>query len=107
MSPLRQFRVVAYLEGVSFLLLLGVAMPLKYLADLPLAVRVMGSVHGALFVVFVVTLVRAAWSRSWPITRPAWMFASSLVPFGMLVLDRALQRELLGAGSDGQKLPSP
>lgn len=94
MTPLRQFRVIAFLEGISYLLLLGVAMPLKYLADLPLAVRVMGSVHGALFVVFVVTLARAAWARRWPFTRPAWMFASSLLPFGMLVLDRALKREL-------------
>lgn len=107
MSSLRQFRVVAYVEGISFLLLLGVAMPLKYLADLPLAVRIMGSLHGALFVAFVVTLARAAGSRGWPVTRSAWMFASSLVPFGMLVLDRALQRELSGAASAGEKLPAP
>ncbi|MDF3069508.1 MAG: rane protein [Polyangiaceae bacterium] len=93
-KSLGQFRVVAYLEGISYLLLLGVAMPLKYLADLPLAVRVMGSVHGALFVAFVVTLVRAAWARRWPISRPTWMFATSLVPFGMVVLDRAVRREL-------------
>lgn len=94
MDQLRQFRVVAYAEGISYLLLLGVAMPLKYLADLPLAVRVMGSLHGALFVAFVVALGRAAWARSWPLTRSAWMFASSLVPLGMLVLDRALGAEL-------------
>jgi integral membrane protein len=93
-KQLRQLRVVAYTEGISYLLLLGVAMPLKYLADLPLAVRVMGSVHGALFVAFVVLLARAAWSRKWPAGRPVWMFASSLVPFGMIVLDRALQSEL-------------
>jgi len=93
-SPLRQFRVVAYLEGISYLLLLGVAMPLKYWAGLPAAVRVMGSLHGALFVVFVIALARAAAARSWPLTRTAWVFASSLVPFGMLFLDRALQREL-------------
>lgn len=93
-SQLRQFRVVAYLEGISYLLLLGVAMPLKYLADLPLAVRIMGSLHGLLFVAFVVALARAAWARRWPLTRPLWMFATSLVPFGMVVLDRALGREL-------------
>jgi integral membrane protein len=93
-TPLRQFRVVAYLEGLSYLLLLGVAMPLKYLADLPVAVRVVGSVHGLLFVAFVVALARAALARSWPVTRSAWMFVSSLVPFGMLILDRALRREL-------------
>lgn len=94
MNQLRQFRVVAYVEGLSYLLLLGVAMPLKYLADVPLAVRVAGSAHGLLFVAFVVALARVAWARRWPVTRAAWMFASSLVPFGMLVLDRALSQEL-------------
>jgi integral membrane protein len=47
-----------------------------------------------LFVAFVVALARAALARSWPVTRSAWMFVSSLVPFGMLILDRALRREL-------------
>lgn len=101
MSQLRQFRVVAFLEGISYLLLLGVAMPLKYWADVPLAVRVMSSVHGALFVAFVVALARATLARRWPPMRPAWMFASSLVPFGMLVLDRAVRHELEGEGADG------
>lgn len=94
MTSLRQFRVVAFLEGVSYLLLLLVAMPLKYYAGLPLAVRVMGSVHGLLFVTFVVALLRATLARRWRLRRPLWMFVSSLVPFGMLVLDRALREEL-------------
>ncbi|RYZ08248.1 MAG: DUF3817 domain-containing protein [Myxococcales bacterium] len=98
-QSLRQFRVVAYLEGISYLLLLGVAMPLKYLADLPLAVRIAGSAHGVLFVAFVVALTRAALARRWRVTRPAWMFATSLVPFGMVLLDRELRRELALARS--------
>jgi integral membrane protein len=102
-SQLRQFRVVAYLEGISYLLLLGVAMPLKYLADLPLAVRIMGSLHGALFVAFAVTLARAAGAQRWPVARAAWMFASSLVPLGMLVLDRALRSELSDATPAAEK----
>ncbi|MSP17466.1 MAG: DUF3817 domain-containing protein, partial [Myxococcales bacterium] len=46
-TPIGRLRVVAFAEGCSFLLLLGVAMPLKYLAGLPLAVRLVGSLHGA------------------------------------------------------------
>ena len=49
-SPLNRLRVVAFWEGVSFLVLLGVAMPLKYLAGWPLAVRVVGMAHGILFI---------------------------------------------------------
>ena len=56
MTALRQLRLVAFLEGSSFLVLLFIAMPLKYLAGLPLAVRVAGSVHGLLFLVFLAAL---------------------------------------------------
>ena len=56
MTPLRQLRLVALLEGTSFVVLLFIAMPLKYLADLPLAVRIVGSVHGALFLMFLAVL---------------------------------------------------
>ena len=58
MTALRQLRLVALLEGASFLVLLFVAMPLKYLAGMPLAVRIAGSIHGALFIAFVVALYR-------------------------------------------------
>ncbi|RYZ34498.1 MAG: DUF3817 domain-containing protein, partial [Myxococcaceae bacterium] len=53
MSALRQLRLIAFLEGLSFLGLLFVAMPVKYLLGQPLAVRVAGSVHGLLFLLFV------------------------------------------------------
>lgn len=56
MNTLRRLRIIAFLEGLSFLVLLFIAMPLKYLADMPLAVRIAGSVHGGLFLVFLAVL---------------------------------------------------
>jgi integral membrane protein len=94
MAELRQLRVIAFLEGLSFVLLLFVAMPLKYWAGLPLAVRIMGSVHGLLFVAFCWALFRAAVERDWPPRRWLAAFVSSLLPFGTFVFDRSLQREL-------------
>ena len=94
MNALRIFRVIGFLEGMSFLLLLLVAMPLKYIFDLPLAVRITGSVHGLLFILFVAALFRVATKRSWPPRRSLAAFVASLVPFGTFVLDRALKREL-------------
>ncbi len=94
MKPLEQFRVVALAEGVSYVVLVFVAMPLKYFADAPLAVRIVGALHGALFVLFVVTLLRAASDRRWPLLRWAVAFASSLVPFGTFVFDRSLRKEM-------------
>lgn len=94
---LQLFRKVAFAEGVSFLLLLGVAMPLKYLAGQPLAVRVVGSAHGLLFVAYA-ALVALLWlRRRWTFSFASWAMALSLVPFGTFWLDRQL-----GAGA-----PSP
>jgi integral membrane protein len=96
-SFLRQLRVVAWIEGISFVILLFVAMPLKYYAGLPLAVRVVGSLHGLLFVAFCGSLLRAAIACEWPLRRSALAFISSLVPFGTFVFDRSLKREIEGA----------
>ena len=93
-SFLRQLRVVAFLEGLSFVLLLFVAMPLKYYAGLPLAVRIVGSVHGLLFVAFCWALFRAAVACDWPLRRSLLAFVSSLLPFGTFVFDRSLKREI-------------
>jgi integral membrane protein len=96
-SFLRQLRVVAFLEGLSFVILLFVAMPLKYYAGLPLAVRVVGSLHGLLFVAFCGALLRAAIACEWPLRRSSLAFISSLVPFGTFLFDRSLKREIEGA----------
>lgn len=94
---MQQLRVVAFLEGVSFVLLLFVAMPLKYYAGLPLAVRIVGSLHGLLFVVFCWALLRAAVACEWPLRRSLLAFVASLLPFGTFVFDRSLKREIAAA----------
>ena len=94
MSALRQLRLVALLEGTSFLVLLFVAMPLKYLAGLPLAVRIVGSVHGLLFLMFLAALYRAGSQRGWPLSRWLVAFVASVVPFGTFVFDSSLRREI-------------
>lgn len=97
MSALRQLRWVALVEGLSFLLLLFVAMPLKYLAGQPQAVKVVGMAHGLLFVAFLAALARAHWARGWGLGRSALALLTSLVPFGTFALDVSLRRELAQA----------
>lgn len=94
MMSLQKLRLVAFLEGVSFLLLLFVAMPLKYFAGLPLAVRIVGLAHGLLFILFVIALLRAATGHKWPLRRAVTAFVASLLPFGTLVFDRSLRSEI-------------
>jgi integral membrane protein len=96
MTSLRQLRLIAFIEGVSFLVLLFVAMPLKYLAGLPLAVRIAGSIHGVLFIGFVLILIWVSIARAWPFRRSLLAFVSSIVPFGTFVFDASLRREIAG-----------
>ena len=84
-------RRLTLLEGVSFLLLLGVAMPLKYFAGMPMAVKVFGWVHGLLFVSFCFALLRTMLITGWSFRRAATVFIASLLPFGPFVLDRRMR----------------
>jgi integral membrane protein len=86
-SALGRLRIIAFLEGISFLVLLGIAMPLKYLAGVPQAVRVVGMAHGVLFVLFVLLLIQVAIEKSWSFKKSALSFVSSLVPFGTFYAD--------------------
>ena len=90
-STRRQLLWVARLEGISYLVLLGVAMPLKYAAGLPLAVRISGAIHGLLFVGFVLALVRVGSEERWPLRRAARWFVASLVPLALFFLERELR----------------
>jgi integral membrane protein len=81
MSLERTFRLVAYAEGASFLVLLLIAMPLKYWAGLPLAVRVVGSLHGLLFVLYVVLVIAAFLARRFDVRTAAFALLASLLPF--------------------------
>lgn len=92
-TPIGTLRLVGKLEGVSFLLLLFVAMPLKYALGFPLAVRVVGMAHGVLFLAFCYQLSQVASERDWPLAKSARAFVAALVPFGPFVLDRHLATE--------------
>ena len=89
-------RRIAYVEGWSYILLLFVAMPLKYLLDQPLAVRLVGAAHGGLFLALVAVLLACWIAHRWSVPRVALVGIASLVPFGTFWADRHLacwQRE--------------
>lgn len=92
-SMVGRLRVAGFLEGTSFLLLLGIAMPLKYLAGRPEAVQVVGMAHGILFLAYV-ALVLLAWrEQRWPHRTTAWLLLAAFLPFGPFVADARLLRE--------------
>ncbi|MEW9669329.1 DUF3817 domain-containing protein [Ammoniphilus sp. 3BR4] len=89
--PIGRLRAIGLIEGVSFLLLLGIAMPLKYIAGIPEAVRVVGAIHGLLFVLYIMAVAHVTYRFRWSIAKVIGAVAASLVPFGNFILDRKLR----------------
>lgn len=89
-APIPLLRRVALLEGISFLVLLLIAMPLKYLAQMPLAVKYVGWLHGVLFIAFCAALLRAFLAVRPPILQAAWVFLTGLLPGGPFLAERTL-----------------
>ncbi|MCG5052947.1 MAG: DUF3817 domain-containing protein [Myxococcales bacterium] len=93
-TSVSRLRRIGFVEGLSFLVLLLIAMPLKYAAGMPLAVKYVGWVHGALFVAYVVALGQATSAMMWrPLTAVA-LFVAAVVPGGTFVADRWLKKQV-------------
>ena len=92
-TPLGRFRVIGIIEGISYLVLLGIAMPLKYFLDMPAAVKIAGSLHGLFFVLYILALAHVTLKNRWSILRVIGAFIASLLPFGNFVLDARLRNE--------------
>jgi integral membrane protein len=88
----RTFEVVACLEGLSLLLLLFVAMPLKYLAGMPVATRVVGLIHGLAFLAYAVVLLDALATRQWPGRTVALGLLAAFLPAGTVLFVARLRR---------------
>lgn len=91
-SSLGRLRIIAFLEGCSFLLL-GFTMILKYKYDMPGPNMVVGSAHGALFIVYVLLLIQVGIQREWSWGKMLLGFIASLIPFGTFYADVKLFRE--------------
>ena len=92
-TPLGWLRTIALTEGVSFVVLLCIAMPLKYLADIPEAVAVVGQIHGGLFVLYVIT-VFAVWKPlNWSFQKLAVALIAAVLPLGTFFFEAHLRRE--------------
>lgn len=92
-TALGQFRMISITEGISYIVLLFIAMPLKYWADMPMAVRIVGSAHGFLFVVYIVGLLRVWIAEKWNIFKVLLAFVLSVIPFGAFLFELPLKRE--------------
>lgn len=86
-------RLISFLEGLSFLLLLGVAMPLKYMFDQPFLVPYAGMTHGVLFLLFIVILVVVCHRQGWGIGMLLLGLLASVLPFAPFVFERYIKNK--------------
>ncbi len=84
----KMFRIVGILEGLSFLLLLFIAMPLKYMFDEPLAVTYLGRGHGFLFLAYVALALNLTVAGTWPTKRLLGAILAAVLPFGPFVFEK-------------------
>jgi integral membrane protein len=99
-KSLDRFRKVAFAEGLSFLVLLGIAMPLKYFANWDKAVKYIGMLHGILFVAFILLAFDVFTKFRKPFVWLIKAFFASLLPFGTFIFDRELKKD-----ADSLRLP--
>ncbi|SHF28771.1 DUF3817 domain-containing protein [Streptoalloteichus hindustanus] len=91
-AALTRFRIAAYVVGVGLLALVLVAMPLKYFADQPLLVQVVGPVHGFLYAVYLLITFDLAVRSKWPVLRTLGVLVAGTIPFVSFVAERKVVR---------------
>jgi integral membrane protein len=93
-AALLRYRVVAYVVGVGLVVLVCIGVPLKYLADDPAVVKVVGPLHGALFIVYLLVTADLAWRCRWSLVRTGLVMVAGTVPFMSFVAERLVTRRL-------------
>ncbi|MFY0758281.1 DUF3817 domain-containing protein [Metabacillus dongyingensis] len=91
-SPIGRFRLMGFIEGASLLILLFIAMPLKHLAGIPMAVTIVGSLHGFFFITYLLIIAYTTYKIRWSF---AWVFSAvavAFIPFGNMILDARLKK---------------
>lgn len=92
MRRIKNLRMIGIAEGISFLVLLLIAMPLKYYFDLPMAVKIVGWAHGILFIAYVAIVFLSIRLMKWNLIGVGIALAASLIPLGTFFLDKGWKK---------------
>ena len=84
---IKVFRIIRYLEGISYILLLFIAVPIKYYANDPSLVKLLGMPHGLLFVAYVTLSIVNSKKHNWNFIKTVVVLISSIIPFGTFYVD--------------------
>jgi len=94
-SSLNRLRVLAFLEGISLLILVFVSLPLKYMFGITTISAIVGPVHGILFILFVVNTINVGTEYHWKFKQTTWkVLLACVIPFGTFYIDRKILKKL-------------
>lgn len=86
-----RLRLIGYIEGLSLLVLLFIAVPLKYMASNPSLTKTMGPIHGALFLLFIFNTLSVGVEQKWKFRQTTWkVILACIIPFGTFYVDRKI-----------------
>jgi integral membrane protein len=91
-TQIGRLRIIAFVEGVSFLVILFVTMPLKYYANMPQPNKIFGMAHGLLFILYVLAVVQSKIQYEWSFKKTVLALLASIIPFGTFWADAKLFR---------------
>ncbi|WP_373031208.1 DUF3817 domain-containing protein [Sulfurovum sp.] len=94
MSELQKFRLINKIEGISFIILLFIAMPMKYSFGYPMATKVVGMLHGLLVFAFIYQIIEAKKEAGFTLKESALYTILSLIPFGSFYTDKLLAKKM-------------
>lgn len=94
MSLLKIFRIIAFLEGLSYVLLLFIAVPIKYLNNDPSYVKMLGMPHGLLFMGYIALAIVLRTDNQWIKNNFFMVLMASVIPFGTFVVEKKLNKKI-------------
>ncbi|MCG8327378.1 MAG: DUF3817 domain-containing protein [Chitinophagales bacterium] len=90
-----RFRLIAFLEGISLIILVFIGMPFKYYVDAPVLVEVVGPIHGGLFLLYVILALQIGIEQEWKFFKKTWLvLLASFIPFGTFYIDYKILKPL-------------
>lgn len=94
-SKTGRLRIIGFLEGISLLFLVFVAVPLKYMANNPQLTKIIGPIHGALFLLFIFSALSVGVEQAWKFRETTWkVLIACIIPFGTFYIDKRILKPL-------------
>lgn len=97
MSELKKFKLINKIEGISFIILIFIAMPMKYMMDIPMATKIVGMTHGLFVFAFLYQIIEAKKEAGLTMKEVGLYTLLSFIPFGSFYTDKLVAKKITAA----------